>query len=49
LARLESQPQPLDKLLGQLEIPPAQVRQILTRLSLQGLVRMWPGGLVSRK
>lgn len=48
LAHIDRQPQPMDTVLGTVQLPSAQVKHILTRLSLMGILKLWPGGLVSR-
>ena len=42
-------PIPVDQLMDQLDIPPAEIMNIVTRLTLKGVAQSHPGKLVSLK
>ena len=49
LSKLSKTPAPLDEVIAQLDMPAAMVKMTLTKLSIQGIVVMHPGGRVSLK
>ena len=49
LARLDKTPMALDTLIDSLDLPAMNVKSILTKLTVKGLVVNHPGGRVSRK
>lgn len=48
-ALLTQQPVPVDSLLDQLDLPPAEVMNLVTRLTLKGVAQSHPGKFVSLK
>ena len=49
LSKLSKTPAHLDEVIAQLDMPAAMVKMTLTKLSIQGIVVMHPGGRVSLK